>query len=331
VTSGGTAQYPCSLELADAVLHLIWVDSRNGGWELYYKRSSDAGKTWGKEIRLTTGIDMFRFGTAISGKRVHIVYGTRSRLEKVPAGHSTWTWTWGDIYHLCSFDGGTTWSKPVQLNQHPGTTMRPVVALSGRFVHVAWYDQYAAKQKPGWDWDIYYRRSTDDGATWGQEVRMTETPTHTRHPQIVATLGSRVCCIWEDGQIFNGTGMIGDSALYATVSTDEGETWMKPKRITAVNAPHGFATHAKAYAFGSRVHLTWQDAPEGPRKPRAVFYMTSADGGLTWGQPNRLTEASEGTWETGAVVGTESWALVEMAKESGIVYRRRDLASEPRP
>ncbi len=330
LTAHRTAQYPCSLELNGTVLHLIWTDSRNGGWELYYMRSADAGKTWGREVRLTPGIDMFRFGTAISGNNVHVVWGSRSRLEKVPAGHSTWTWTWGDTYHMCSSDGGITWEKPVRLNQKPGTAMRPVVAASGRFVHVAWFDQYQAKQKPAWDWDIYYRRSTDGGTHWGPEIRMTDTPMHTRHPQIVATLGNRVCCIWEDGQIFDGTGMVGDPALYAAVSTDNGETWGKPKRITAVNAPHGFATHAKAYAFGSRVHLTWQDAPEGPGKPLAVYYMTSADGGLTWDDPDRLSQASEGTWETGAVVGTESWALVEMSKGSSLAFRRRDLATAPR-
>ena len=325
LTTGGKAGYPCSLELADTVLHLIWTDSRNGGWELYYMCSTDAGKTWGKEVRLAPGIDQFRFGSAVSGKNVHIVWGSKSRLEKVPAGKSTWTWTWGDIYHLCSSDGGTTWEKPVRLNQKPGTAMRPVVAVSGRFVHVAWYDQYAAKQKPGWDWDIYYRRSTDSGAHWGPEVRMTDTPTHSRHPQIVATPGNRVCCIWEDGQTFDGVGMVGDPALYAAVSTDNGETWRKIERITAVNAPNGFATHAKTYAFGSRVHLTWQDAPEGPEKPPAVYYMTSVNGGLTWEAPDRLTEPSEGNWETGAVVGTESWALVEMMKGSDLWYCRRDL------
>ncbi len=203
-------------------------------------RSTDAGKTWGKEVRLTRGIDMFRFGTAVSGTNVHIVWGSKSRLEKVPVGQSSWTWTWGDIYHLRSSDGGTTWEKPARLNQKPGTAMRPVVAASGRFVHVAWYDQCAARQNPAWDWDIYYRRSTDDGATWGPQVRLTDTPTHTRHPQIVATPGNPVCCIWEDGQVFDGTGMVGDPALYAAVSIDNGETWGKSRRITAINAPHGF-------------------------------------------------------------------------------------------
>ncbi|MDI9432421.1 MAG: sialidase family protein [Planctomycetota bacterium] len=325
MTTGQTAQYPCSLELAGTVLHVIWADSRNDGWELYYARSTDAGKTWGKEVRLTPDIDMFRFGTAVSGTNIHIVWGSRSRLEKVPVGQSFWTWTWGDIYHLHSSDGGATWDKPVRLNQEPGTAMRPVVAAFGRFVHVAWYDQFAARQNPKWDWDVYYRRSIDNGATWGPQVRMTDTPTHTRHPQMVATLGNRVCCIWEDGQVFDGRGMVGDPALHAAVSTDDGATWGEPRRITTINAPHGFATHAKAHAFGSRVHLTWQDAPEGAQNPLAIYYMTSANGGLTREIPERLTQTPDGVWETGAVVGTESWALVEMMKRAHLWYRRRDI------
>jgi hypothetical protein len=325
LTTGQTAQYPCSLELAGTVLHVIWADSRNDGWELYYARSTDAGKTWGKEVRLTPDIDMFRFGTAVSGTNIHIVWGSRSRLEKVPVGQSFWTWTWGDIYHLHSSDGGATWDKPVRLNQEPGTAMRPVVAAFGRFVHVAWYDQFAARQNPKWDWDVYYRRSIDNGATWGPQVRMTDTPTHTRHPQMVATLGNRVCCIWEDGQVFDGRGMVGDPALHAAVSTDDGATWGEPRRITTINAPHGFATHAKAHAFGSRVHLTWQDAPEGAQNPLAIYYMTSANGGLTREIPERLTQTPDGVWETGAVVGTESWALVEMMKRAHLWYRRRDI------
>ena len=83
--------------------------------------------------------------------------------------------------------------------------------------------------------------------------------------------------------------------------------------------------HAKAYGYGSRVHLTWQDAPEGAQHPRAIYYMTSADGGLSWETPERLTQPSAEVWETGAVVGTESWALVEMTKGSSLWYRRRDL------
>jgi hypothetical protein len=87
VTSGGTALYPCSLELSGSVLHLVWPDSRNRGlWEPYYKRSTDGGKTWGEDIRLSPGTDLFRLGTAVSGSCVHVVWFNKHLLEKVPAG-----------------------------------------------------------------------------------------------------------------------------------------------------------------------------------------------------------------------------------------------------
>jgi hypothetical protein len=91
---------------------------------------------------------MFRFGTVVSGTNGHIVWGSRSRLEEVPVGHSSWTCTWGDILHLRSSDGGGTWETPVRLSRTPGTAMRPVVAASGHLIHVAWYDQWAARQQP---------------------------------------------------------------------------------------------------------------------------------------------------------------------------------------
>ena len=56
LTSGGTAVYPCSLELTGSVLHLIWPDKRHAGlWEVYTKRSADGGLTWSAAERLADG------------------------------------------------------------------------------------------------------------------------------------------------------------------------------------------------------------------------------------------------------------------------------------
>ena len=156
---------------------------------------------------------------------------------------------------------------------------------------------------------------------------MSHTPRHSRHPQIVATPQGRVCCIWEDGQIFDGAKWLGDPGLYASVSKDNGKIWTKPQRITFINAPNGWATHAKSYAHGSRVHLAWTDAPEGTNRAQAAYYMTSPDGGLTWGNPERLTLASDGNWLASAVGGTESYVIELMGKSDILYYRRRDIAA----
>jgi hypothetical protein len=316
LVASGTAQYPCSLEMSGSVLHLIWPDSRDGTWEVYHKRSTDGGNTWGPDTRLTHGVHLFRLGTALSGSTVQVVWGSNALVVPTPGG----THTWGEIYYKRSLDGGLTWEPDTRLTAPDASAMRPAVAASGDFVHVTWFDRRDAKQD--WDWEIYYKRSTDGGATWGPDVRMTRTPTHTRHPEIVTTPGDVVCCIWEDGQVFEGTRWEGDPALYAAVSTDNGQTWRAPRRITMANASHGFATHPKVAVSGKRVHLAWTDSPEGPE---AAYYMTSPDGGVTWGEPERLTFAADGSCPAEAVGGSDSCAVVLIRRLDTLCYRRRDI------
>jgi hypothetical protein len=320
LTSGHAAQYPCSLELSPSSLHLIWPDDRHGTWEIFHKRSADGGDTWGPDERLTPGADLFRLGTAISGTTLHVVWGSKAAIVPTPAGKHTW----GEIYYLRSSDDGKTWQPIARLTEPPKSAMRPAIAADGNFVHLAWFDRRDSKDV--WDWEVYYKRSTDGGVTWGPDVRMTNTPTHTRHPQIVATPGGRVCLIWEDGQVFDGKKWGGDAALYAAVSDDNGRTWRPARRITAVNAPHEWATHSMAYACGSRIHLAWTDSPEGLGHPQAAYYMTSADGGLTWGDPERLTAASDGAVWAGPAAGTDSYVVAIISKGDTLFHRRRAIA-----
>lgn len=313
VVSSGTAQYPCSLEVSGSTRHLFWPDSRSGTWELFYKRSTDGGNTWGTDTQLTSHANLFRMGTAISGSSLHLVWGGTNRT----GGQGDE----GPIYYKRSTDGGVTWAPTVQLTV-PATGGRPAVAAFGNYVHVTWFDKRDVAQD--WDLDIWTKRSTDGGATWGTDARMSRTPTHTRHPQIVATPGV-VCCIWEDGQIFKDGKAEGDPALFRAVSTDNAQTWSTPLRITSVNSQNGWATHSKSYAYGSTVHLAWTDAPEGPNKTRATYYMRSRDGGRSWGPAERLTRGSDGESWASAVAGTDSYAITLMLASDKISYRRCDF------
>jgi len=36
-----------------SVVHVVWQDKRDSNWEIYYKRSTDSGLTWGTDVRLT--------------------------------------------------------------------------------------------------------------------------------------------------------------------------------------------------------------------------------------------------------------------------------------
>lgn len=320
LTRGGTAKYPCSLEMAGSSLHLIWPDDRHGRWEVFHQASADGGETWGEETCLANGVDLFRMATAADGTTLHVAWASKSLIVPTPAG----THTWGEIYYRRSTDAGATWEPTQQLTFEPGAAMRPGLAAGGGHVHAIWYERRGASDLL--DWPICTRRSLDGGAIWEVVVELRRAPTgFTHHPQIVADAKGRVCAIWEEGQTFDGAQWAGDPALYARLSDDGGATWSEARRLTSINAPHGWATHAKAHACGSRIDLSWTDAPVGRDGPRAAYYMASHDGGETWDRPERLTSAAEGSCGAESVGSGATAALVVIAKSGALYYRRRAL------
>lgn len=321
VTTSPTAEYPVSLEASESALHLFWPDNRHGSWELWYRRSEDGGDSWSEEQRLEPEARLFRYGTALSREGLHAAWmGNCTTHQAGPHLH-----TWGEIYYKRSADAGLTWEPTIRLTAPEATAGRPAVAAAGRTVHVAYYDRRDGHFD--WDWDLYYRRSLDGGRSWEPELRLTHTPTHVRHPAIVADAGGHVCCLWEDGQIFDAGRVGGDAALYAAVSEDAGATWGPTRRLTFTGTPHSHATHSKSYAYGSRVHLAWADAPPGQDwQGLAAYYMTSPDCGLSWSEPERLTDpGKDGPSYADGVVGKDDWALVSCSPGEGLWYRRREL------
>jgi hypothetical protein len=77
-----------------------------------------------------------------------------------------------DILSIRSTDGGMTWSGPIRINDDAGTAAQffPWIAFDPHgTAHVCWYD----RREDGYDIDVYYARSTDGGATFEENVRVT--------------------------------------------------------------------------------------------------------------------------------------------------------------
>src|SRR3954464_8347995 len=65
------------------------------------------------------------------------------------------------------------------------------VAASGSAVHVVWYDERDGNK------EIYYKRSTDNGLTWGADTRLTNNPFTSSVPS-VSVSGQVVHVSWVD-------------------------------------------------------------------------------------------------------------------------------------
>lgn len=78
------------------------------------------------------------------------------------------------------------------LTTDPGKdgSLDPCIAVSGSYVYVAWTD---LRFRP--NWEIYFKRSTDAGLTWGNNLRLTEDHQISRQPSI-AVSDSVVHALW---------------------------------------------------------------------------------------------------------------------------------------
>ncbi len=96
-----------------------------------------------------------------------------------------------EIYYLRSADGGVTWSPATRLTEAPGPSARPSIAIAGNDLHVVWFDGRDGNL------EVYYKRSSNAGSTWGPDVRLTDAPADSMHPTVAAT-GNAAHVVWFD-------------------------------------------------------------------------------------------------------------------------------------
>jgi hypothetical protein len=251
-----------SVSVFSSVIHVVWQDNRDGGnHEIYYKRSTDGGINWGTDTRLTNATNNSRLpSVSVSNSVVHVVW------EDLRDGNY-------EIYYKRSTDGGVSWDADTRLTNDPANSLQSSVSVSISVVHVVWMDQ-----RDGDNPEIYYKRSTDGGANWGADTKLTNNSDFSVYPSVTVS-GSVVHVVWYDTRD-------GDHEIYYKRSTDGGANWGADTRLT--NNP-GFSVYPSVSVSGLIVHVAWKDQRDGNYE---IYYKRSADGGISWGADTRLTNNS---------------------------------------
>ena len=248
-----------SLAALSPNIHVAWVDKRDGDYKIFYKRSSDGGMTWGTDTLLSNLANYAWYPSiAVLRTNVHVVW-------------NDWRDGNSEIYYKRSSDGGATWGSDVRLTYDPNGKGYASVAVSDSNVHVLWLDY-----RDGLYSEIYYKRSTDMGATWEPDSRLTNDPAPSSYP-CVAVSGSTIHVVWTDGR--NGS----SGEIYYKRSTDRGIVWEPDTRLTYDPATSWYPSIA---ASGFQVHMVWWDNRDSNFE---IYYMRSTDGGGAWEPSVRLT------------------------------------------
>lgn len=295
----GKSYYP-SIAVLGPNVHVVWMDERDANREIYYKRSTDGGDSWEGDVRLTNNFANSYFPSiAVSGSDVHVVW------------HDERDSITGELYYKHSTDNGVTWSSDLRLTSQPEYSGMASIAVLAQYLHIVWYDRRDN------NYEIYYKRSTDNGASWEQDVRLTNNSFLQSHPSIVLS-GSNVHVVWVD---WREAGTFYPEIYYKR-STDGGITWGTDARLT--NNPLDSDCPSVA-ASGSNIHVVWQDWRS--LSDYEMYYKQSTDAGTTWSNDFRLTNNAADSRFASIAIADSSVHVIwsDVRNDNCEIYYKRNL------
>jgi hypothetical protein len=262
LTNNASHSFHACVESAGSIVHVIWQDLRDGNDEVYYKRSSDNGATWGTDVRLTNAPNWSQFPSlSVSGLNVHVVWDDYRNNND-------------EIYYKRSTDAGLTWEGDARLTNNTLNSWNPSVSSAGSVIYCVWQDS-----RDG-NFEIYGKLSADGGVTWGTDTRVTNNSSAQVEP-CVSVSGLNIHVAWKDSRDS------GNLEIYYNRSTDGGASWGTDMRMTATA---GQTWYPSIWASGDNIHLVWNDYTGVPE----IYYNYSTNGGATWGTIQRLTSHTLG-------------------------------------
>ena len=303
-----------------AMLDLVW----EGDNQILVFRSTDKGMTWDPPGQVSSYPGEF-----LHDKEWIAVDRTGGARD----GHLYVAWTrYWDLTVLFSrsTDQGASWSEPVPLVDPPkmGWWVEPAVLANGD-VLVAWLDASSSART------TWYDRSTDGGATWGEDQVLVSTviaASEQLHGEIRtaphASLavdssgGPRsgwVYCVYADRFLVGG-----GLQIFCVRSTDDGDTWSDavPVNDDPLNSRDHFHPWLACDEFGTLTAI-WYDRRDDPDNWAWHIYMAqSTDGGTSWSPNVRVTDVPSSPSDAGP--GGRGAGLIGeysgVATRNGVVY-----------
>ena len=299
LTSNSSYSGFSSVSVSGHVVHVVWLDQRDGNSEIYYKRSLDAGSSWEADTRLTNSSLLSEYpSVSVSGQAAHVVWVDNRD------GNS-------EIYYKRSSDGGSSWGADTRLTNNSSLSEDPSVSVSGQVIHIVFYDN-----RDG-NYEIYYKRSTDGGSSWGTDVRLTNNSLISGRPT-VAISGQLAHVIWHDNRD-------GNYEIYFKRSIDGGSTWEADTRLT--NNP-SLSEYPSVSISGQVVHAVWHDTRDGNPE---IYYKRSIDGGSSWSADTRLTNGTNSSYYPSLTISGQAVHVVwsDMRDGNSEIYYKRDPTGNP--
>ena len=226
-------------------------------------------QTWSSLKRLTWNPEPSRDVNIAtnSGNTIHLVWEDASTESHI-----------FEIFYKRSTDRGTTWAATRRLTWTNSQSFNPVIAAdSANNIHLIW------EQNCSMNFEIYYKKSSNNGLSWSGNKRLTWNSGGSFTPSIGVDSSNHIYVVWSQG-------LPGNFEIYFKRSTNGGNSWVT-KRLTWNTGTSG--NPRIVIDSNDYIHVVWNDDSPGNHE---LFYKKSINGGSTWTSAKRLTWTSKTSW-----------------------------------
>jgi hypothetical protein len=266
--NNGFSFFPQILAVPNSnIVYIVWSDNSKGNYDILFKKSNDGGATFGDTINLSNnnGFSFFPQIAAFGTFKTYVVW----------ADNSTGKF---NVLFKRSTDGGAAFGNTINLsNNINGLSVYPRIAVSGTSnnVYVVWADSISR--------EIYFKRSTDGGATFGNSFNLSNNNGLSVYPRIAAsTTSNDVYVVWSDNSK-------GNYDILFKRSTDGGATFNFTKdlsnndKLSARTGTNITAFNPQIETSGKNVYVVWENHNKMQYANKSdVFMKKSTDGGDTF-------------------------------------------------
>jgi hypothetical protein len=237
---------------------------------------------------------------AVSGQNVHVVHLDRG-------GSSI------GLYYFQSSNGGRTWDAARLLSNmtYNWGYFHPQIVAGGNSVRVVFHD------KRGTYNTIYLKQSTDNGATWGTDIAVSDTSVESSNPDI-CTAGDTIHVIWDKGYRRSVNGGSSWEAINAAVTGQaiacaNGKVYVVGQTVvggahkltfqryngTSWESAIQFGSNGTSWpnldvaAGGNNIYITWDQELDNDGTPEEIRLRRSTDCGANWGNDQRLANIAD--------------------------------------
>src|SRR5688572_3874002 len=151
------------------------------------------------------------------------------------------------------------------------------IAANDNDVYVVWQESVTGNSY-GNNYDIYFKKSADNGTTFSKPINLSNNTGFSEHPQIAVSKNG-IFIIWADNTDSNNT------EIMFTKSVDNGTAFSKPINLSN-NLQN--SNNQEISAFNENVYIVWQNIDQNNNKNSNIKFKRSIDSGNTFNDTTEL-------------------------------------------